>query len=58
MAEKSLGQFRSGKGNSYEVKWDAESKEVQVSYQGWAYIGKAPTEEEARTKSMGWLFNK
>lgn len=53
-----IGRVKSGKGQSYEVKWDSLSRDVYVSYAGWSHVGKASSSNEAMTKAEAWLYNK
>lgn len=58
MAATVIGRVKSGKGNSYEVKWDQSNRDVYVSYAGWAHVGKASSANEAMNKAEAWLYNK
>ncbi len=58
MAATVIGRVKSGKGKSYEVKWDQYSKDVYVSYAGWSKVGKASSANEAMNKAEAWLYNK
>ena len=58
MSTSVIGRVKSGKGGSYEVKWDQSSREVYVSYAGWSHIGKASSANEAMNKAEAWLYNK
>jgi len=58
MAATVIGRVNSGKGKSYEVKWDSYSHEVYVSYSGWTLVGKASSASEAMNKAEAWLYNK
>lgn len=53
-----IGRVSSGKGRSYDVKWDSASKDVYVSYAGWANVGKAYSASEAMKKAEAYLYNK
>jgi hypothetical protein len=53
-----IGTVKSGSGKTYEVKWDQMSKDVYVSYAGWAHVGKASSANEAMNKAEAWLYNK
>lgn len=53
-----IGTVKSGKGKSYEVKWDQSSRDVYVSYAGWTDVGKASSANEAMNKAEAWLYNK
>ena len=58
MAAIVIGRVKSGKRESYEVKWDSFSKDVYVSYAGWTKVGNASSANEGMTKSEAWLYNK
>ncbi len=58
MAATVIGRVKSGKGKSYEVKWDAASRDVYVSYAGWAHCGKASSAGDAMRKAEAYLYNK
>jgi hypothetical protein len=58
MAAIVIGRVKSGKGKSYEVKWDQSSRDVYVSYAGWTHVGKASSAREAMNKTEAWLYNK
>jgi hypothetical protein len=58
MAATVIGRVKSGKGKSYEVKWDQVSNDVYVSYAGWSLVGKASSAREAMNKAEAWLYNK
>lgn len=58
MSASVIGRVKSGKGNSYEVKWDQSSRDVYVSYGGWSHVGKASSAGEAMNKAEAWLYNK
>jgi hypothetical protein len=53
-----IGRVKSGKGKSYEVKWNPSSKEVYVAYAGWTFVGNAPSAREAMYKAEAWLYDK
>jgi len=53
-----IGRVKSGKGKSYEVKWDSYSKDAYVAYAGWTSIGKASSARDAMYKAEAWLYNK
>lgn len=53
-----IGKVKSGNGKSYEVKWDELSKDVYVSYAGWANCGKASSAGDAMRKAEAYLYNK
>lgn len=58
MAAQIIGRVKSGKGSSYEVKWDSISHDVYVSYAGWTSVGKAYSAGEAMNKAEAYLYNK
>jgi len=58
MAAKVIGRVTSGKGNSYEVKWDSSNRDVYVEYAGWTQCGKANSSDEAINKAAAYLNNK
>jgi len=58
MAAIDIGKVKSGSGKTYEVKWDQLSKDIYVSYGGWAHVGKASSANEAMNKAEAWLYNK
>lgn len=58
MATTVIGRVKSGKGKSYEVKWDQSGKVVYVNNYGWTNVGKASSASEAMTKAEAWLYNK
>jgi hypothetical protein len=53
-----IGTVKSGNGKTYEVKWDQMSKDVYVSWGGWAHVGKASSASEAMNKAEAWLYDK
>jgi hypothetical protein len=53
-----IGRVKSGQGKSYEVKWDAASRDVYVGWGGFTHIGKAGSAAEAMRKAEAWLYNK
>lgn len=53
-----IGTIKSPSGKTYEVKWDQMSKDVYVSWGGWAHVGKASSANEAMNKAEAWLYNK
>jgi len=53
-----IGRVKSGKGQSYEVKWDSASRDVYVAYAGWTNCGKASSAGEAMNKAEAYLYNK
>lgn len=58
MAADVIGRVKSGKLNSYEVKWDSYSHDVYVAYAGWTHVGKASSAREAMNKAEAWLYDK
>lgn len=58
MAATVIGRVKSGKGSSYEVKWDSSSRDVYVAYAGWTSCGKASSASEAMNKAEAYLYNK
>ena len=58
MAAEIIGSVKSGKGQSYQVKWDHISRDVYVSYAGWTAVGKASSAGDAMRKAEAWLYNK
>ena len=53
-----IGTVKSGSGKTYEVKWDQMSKDVYVSWGGWAHVSKASSANEAMNKAEAWLYDK
>lgn len=53
-----IGRVRSSSGKQYEVKWDARTRDVYVSYAGWASCGTASTAAEAMRKAEAFLYDK
>jgi len=58
MAASVIGRVKSGKGKTYEVKWDQSSRDVYVAYAGWSHVGKASSANEAMNKAEAYLYNK
>ncbi len=58
MAAEVIGRVKSGKGKSYEVKWNHVNREVYVAYAGWTACGKASSAGEAMRKAEAFLYNK
>jgi len=59
MSSQRLGRVKSGKSKkSVEVKWDSNSHEVYVEWNGWTYAGKAYSAGEAMNRAEAWLYNK
>ncbi len=53
-----IGRVKSGKGKTYEVKWDSSSKVVYVAYAGWTDCGKASSAADAMRRAEAFLYNK
>jgi hypothetical protein len=58
MASTVIGRVKSGKGKTFEVKWDQSAKDVYVSWGGWTRAGKASSSAEAMHIAEAWLYNK
>lgn len=58
MSAEVIGRVRSGKGSSYEVKWDHHSRDVYVAYAGWSHAGRASSAGDAMRKAEAWLYDK
>ena len=59
MAAQKIGRVKSGRNRkTYEVKWDASSKDVYVSYAGWSFVGKANSAGQAMNIAEAWLYDK
>jgi len=58
MSANVIGLVKSGSEISYEVKYNAASQEVFVSYSCWTDLGKASTIDEALLKAKDYLANK
>jgi hypothetical protein len=58
MAAEIIGRVQSGKGKSYEVKWDHLTKDIYVSYAGWSHAGTASSAGDAMRKAEAWLYDK
>ena len=58
LAASVVGRVKSGKGGSYEVKWDSASGDVYVSYAGWSKVGQANNAGDAMRKAEAYLYNK
>jgi len=58
MSASVIGKVKSGKGKTYEVKWNAASREVYVAYAGWTSCGKASSAGDAMRKAEAFLYNK
>jgi hypothetical protein len=53
-----IGKVKSGKGKNYDVKWDASSRDIYVSYAGWSHVGRATSPRDEMYKAEAWLYNK
>ena len=58
MSSEVIGRVKSGKGQSYEVKWDPHGKEVYVSYAGWSGAGKPSSAGDAMRRAEAYLYDK
>lgn len=58
MSSQEIGKVKSGKGNTYYVKWDSSSHDVYVSYAGWASCGKASSAGDAMNRAEAYLYDK
>ncbi|MBI5710843.1 MAG: hypothetical protein HZC42_11150 [Candidatus Eisenbacteria bacterium] len=58
MSAQVIGTVTSGSGKRYEVKWDPASRDVYVSYAGWAHCGKADSAGDAMRRAEAWLYAK
>ncbi len=59
MAAEKIGRVNAGKsGKSYEVKWDAATRDVYVGYAGWSHAGKASGAGEAMRRAEAYLYDK
>ncbi len=59
MAASIIGRVKSGKSRkSYEVKWDASSRDVYVSWAGWSSCGKASSAADAMRRGEAYLYDK
>lgn len=58
MAAKEIGAVKSGKNNTYYVKWDSSSCEVYVSYAGWSSCGKASSAGDAMRRAEAYVYDK
>ncbi len=56
MSAEVIGSVQSGTGKRYDVKWDPMSKQVYVSYAGWALCGTANSAGEAMRKAEAFLY--
>ena len=46
-----IDKVKSGKGQSYEVKWNQSNRDIYVSYAGWSHVGKASSARDAMNKA-------
>jgi hypothetical protein len=58
MSAQEIGTVKSGKGKTYQVKWDSSSGEVYVSYAGWSSCGKATSAGDAMRRAEAYVYNK
>ena len=58
MAASEIGSVKSGKGKSYDVKWDKNTRDVYVSYAGWSHAGEASSAGDAMDVAEAWLHDK
>jgi len=59
MSAQIIGRIISGRSRkSYEVKWDAVSRDVYVAYAGWTGCGKAQSAAEAMRRAEAFLYDK
>lgn len=59
MAAVVIGRVKAGKSSkTYEVKWDASSRDAYVAWAGWTNVGKANSASEAMTKAEAFLYDK
>ena len=58
MAATVIGRVKSGKGKSYEVKWNQSDRNVYVSWGGWTKVGQSSSARDAMIKAEAWLYNK
>ncbi len=59
MSAQVIGRVKSGRSlKSYEVKWDASSRDVYVSYAGWTACGKASSAADAMLRAEAFLYDK
>jgi hypothetical protein len=58
MSASVIGKVKSGKGNSYDVKWDERSGDIYVTYAGVSKVGNAKSAGDAMRQAEAWLYNK
>ena len=58
MPSEIIGRVKSGKGKSYQVKWNPISRDVYVSYAGWSHCGKASSAGGAMRRAEAYVYNK
>jgi hypothetical protein len=58
LAAEVIGRVKSGSGKSYEVKWDAFTKDVYVAYAGWTRCGKADSVGDAMRRAEAFLYDR
>lgn len=58
MSTEKLGRVKAPSGRSFEVKWDAKSRDVYVSVAGWTHCGKASSAGEAMRKAEAHVHDK
>ena len=58
MSASVIGSVKSGKGKSYDVKWDKSSRDVYVSYAGWSRAVEASSAGDAMDVAEAWLHDK
>ena len=58
MSAQVIGRVTSRAGKPYEVKWDHISRDVYVSYAGWAHCGKASSAGDAMRRAEAFLYDK
>jgi len=62
MAAAEIGTVQSGSGGTWEVRWDAASKDVYVRCQGGllptgsTHVGKAGSAREAMTRAEAYVY--
>ena len=58
MAPARIGFVHANNGKKYEVRFDAATRKVHISYAGWSLVGTASTKQEALRKAERWLHHK
>lgn len=53
-----IGNVRSGKGQSIAVAWNDADDKVYVAWAGWTFVGKATSARDAMRKAEAWLYDK